>query len=264
MDLGLSGKSVVVTGASAGIGKGVAAAFHGEGCDVHMVSRSMDNLEAAAADISGGGGGDRGRLHLHAFDMSDSASVPKLLDAAGLPDILVNNAGAIPGGDLQAITEDRWREAWELKVFGYINMTRAFLAAMTARGHGVVVNVTGLAADRTDAGYVAGTTGNAALNAFTRAVGGRSLNDGVRVLSVSPGPVETERLVNLMKSRAEAEQGDAGRWRDYLANLPAARAASVREIADVVVFMASDRASYVNGTVITVDGGHGSNLSSFT
>jgi NAD(P)-dependent dehydrogenase (short-subunit alcohol dehydrogenase family) len=260
MDLGLAGKTVLVTGASAGIGKGVAAEFHREGCIVHMVSRSRDNLDAAAAEI----GGDAARLHRHAFDIADSASVDGIRAAVGVPDILVNNAGAIPAGDLQAMTEERWRAAWELKVFGYINMTRAFYAAMAERGHGVIVNVTGLAADRTDAGYVAGTTGNAALNAFTRAVGGKSLNDGVRVLSVSPGPVETERLVNLMKTRAEADLGDAGRWRDYLANLPAARAASVQEIADVVVFMASDRASFVNGTIVTVDGGHGSNLSSFT
>jgi len=260
VDLGLAGKTVLVTGASAGIGRGVAAAFYNEGCTVHMVSRSRDNLTAAAAEI----GTDETRLRLHAFDIADNASVSGIRDAVGVPDILVNNAGAIPAGNLQTMTEERWRAAWELKVFGYINMTRAFYAAMAERGHGVIVNVTGLAADRTDAGYVAGTTGNAALNAFTRAVGGRSLKDGVRVLSVSPGPVETERLVNLMKARAEADFGDAGRWRDYLANLPDGRAAAVREIADVVVFMASERASFVNGTVITVDGGHGSNLSSFT
>ena len=102
-------------------------------------------------------------------------------------------AGAIPGGDLQSIDEVRWREAWDLKVFGYINMTRAFLDAMEQRGSGVIINVTGLAADRTDAGYVAGTAGNAGLNAFTRAVGGRSLSHGVRVLAVSPGPVATDR-----------------------------------------------------------------------
>ena len=200
----------------------------------------------------------------HATDLSDGANIQPLLDAAGVPDILINNAGAIPAGDLAAMTEDRWREAWDLKVFGYINMCRAFYAAMKERGSGTIINVTGLAADRTDAGYVAGTTGNAGLNAFTRAVGGRSLADGVRVMSVSPGPVETERLVNLMKARAEAEFGDPARWQGYLANLPLGRAATVREVADVVVFMASPRAGFVNGTVVTVDGGHGSNQGSFT
>lgn len=261
MELGLGGKTVLVTGASKGIGKGVARGFLAEDCSVHLVSRSMENLEAAAAEIAGN---DRSRVHLHAKDLSESRSVGELLSEVGTPDILVNNAGAIPGGDLQSIDEARWREAWDLKVFGYINMTRAFLDAMQKRGSGVIVNVTGLAADRTDAGYVAGTTGNAGLNAFTRAVGGRSLSQGVRVLAVSPGPVATDRIVTLMKSRAEAELGDADRWQSYLAGLPASRAASVEEIADVVVFMASERAGYVSGTVVSVDGGHGGNLSSFT
>ena len=261
MDLALKGKTALVTGGSKGIGKGVARAFFTQGCTVHIVSRSMENLEAAAADIAGD---DRSRVHLHAKDLSDSRSVGALFEAVGTPDILVNNAGAIPAGDLQSIDEARWRDAWDLKVFGYINMTRAFLAAMEQRGSGVIINVTGLAADRTDAGYVAGTTGNAGLNAFTRAVGGRSLSRGVRVLAVSPGPVATERLVGLMQARAEAELGDADRWQSYLSGLPAGRAASVEEVADVVVFMASERAGFVSGTVVTVDGGHGANQGSFT
>lgn len=260
MELGLKGKTVVVTGASAGIGKGVAAGFLDEGCTVHMVSRSLENLDAAAAEIAGA---DRTNVHLHPFDIADGANVGRLIAATGTPDIVVNNAGAIPAGDLQAVTEARWREAWDLKVFGYINMCRAFLAAMTGRGTGVIVNVTGLAAERFDAGYVAGTTGNAGLNAFTRAVGGKSLNDGVRVLAVSPGAVATDRLVNLMRDRAEAEFGDAERWQGYFAGLPQGRAATVREVADVVVFMASERAGFVSGTVVNVDGGHGGNMASF-
>lgn len=261
MELGLSGKTALVTGASKGIGKGVARELLTEGCTVHMVSRSMENLEAAARDIAGD---DRSRVHLHARDVSISASVPALLEAVGTPDILVNNAGAIPAGNIATIDEARWREAWDLKVFGYINMTRAFLARMQARGSGVIINVTGLAADRTDANYVAGTTGNAGLNAFTRAVGGPSLGSGVRVLAVSPGPTATERVENLWRAKAEAEFGDGDRWQSYAAALPASRPARVEEVANVVVFMASERAGYVNGTVITVDGGHGSNQSSFT
>lgn len=260
MDLHLSGKRALVTGGSQGIGKAVAQLFHDEGCDVHIVSRSSEKLEAAAQDITGGTGD---RITTHAFDLSNSPEIQPLIEAVGVPDILINNAGAIPAGDLDAVTEDRWRQAWDLKVFGYINMTRAFLAKMTARGSGVIVNVTGLAADRTDANYVAGTAGNASLNAFSKAVGGRSLNDGVRVLAVSPGPVATERLVTLMKTRAEAEYGDPDRWQTYFGNMPASRAATSEEVANVVVFAASDRAAYVSGTVITVDGGHGGNLSSF-
>ncbi len=260
MDLYLGGKTAIVTGGSKGIGAGVAQGLAAEGCAVHIVSRTLVELEKTAARISEDTGAT---VTPHATDLSNSANIADMLNAIGTPDILVNNAGAIPAGNLQDIDEDRWREAWDLKVFGYINMCRVFYAAMKERGHGTIINVTGLAAERTDANYVAGTAGNAGLNAFTRAVGGKSLNDGVRILSVSPGPVETERLVALMKTRAKAEFGDPDRWQSYLANLPLGRAASVREVADVVVFMASERANFVNGSVVTVDGGHGANQSSF-
>ena len=261
MDLKLSGKTALITGASKGIGAGVAQGLAEEGCHVHIVSRTISDLEAFAKTLRENTDVE---VTTHAFDLSDGENVNKLINSAGVPDILINNAGAIPAGDLLSIGEDRWREAWDLKVFGYINMCRAFYGAMKDRGHGTIVNVTGLAADRTDAGYVAGTAGNASLNAFTRAVGGRSLNDGVRILSVSPGPVATERLINLMKSKAKAEQGDPKSWQSYLANLPLGRAASVQEVADVVVFMASERAKYVNGSVVNIDGGHGANQGSFT
>jgi len=261
MELDLKGKRALITGASKGIGRGVAEALAREGCDLDLVSRTAADLEAVAEALRGEFGV---AVTVHATDLSQPGAVESLLAGVELPDILVNNAGAIPAGTIDAIDEARWREAWDLKVFGYINMCRAFYDAMKARGHGVIINVTGLAADRTDAGYIAGTSGNASLNAFTRALGSRSLNDGIRVLSVSPGPVETERLVNLMRTRAEAQYGDAERWQGYLSNLPLQRAASVAEVADVVAFMASGRASYMSGTVITVDGGHGSNMGSFT
>ncbi len=261
MELGLSGRTAVVTGASKGIGYGVAEALGREGCTVHIVSRDAAMLHAAADRIRSQTGTT---VEAHAMDLSTSGSSQALLDAVGAPDILVNNAGAIPGGDLQAITEARWREAWDLKVFGYINNCRLTYARMKANGGGVICNVTGLAADRTDFSYIAGTAGNASLNAFTRALGSYSLEDGIRVFAVSPGPVETERLVTLMKSRAKADTGSEDNWQSYLASMPLARAASVAEIADVVTFLVSDRASYVSGTVLTVDGGHGSRGGSFT
>jgi NAD(P)-dependent dehydrogenase (short-subunit alcohol dehydrogenase family) len=261
MDLGLKGQSAVVTGASKGIGLAIARALAAEGCAVQIVSRGREAIESAARDIRRQHGVE---VKGHALDLSLSENVAALLEATSTPDILVNNAGAIPGGDLQAVDEARWRAAWDLKVFGYINLCRAYYGAMRSRRKGVIVNVTGLAADRLDSGYIAGSTGNSALNAFTRTLGSYSLEEGIRVLAVSPGAVETERLVTLMKIRAADKLGDPERWREFVKGLPQGRPASVEEIANVVTFAASARASYVTGTVITVDGGHNARNSAFT
>ena len=261
MELGLDGRTAVITGGSKGIGYGVAAALAREGCKVHMVARDQATLEQAAANLKQQTGCDG---TIHAMDLSQSGSADALLSATGTPDILVNNAGAIPGGNLAAIDETTWRNAWDLKVFGYINLCRAAYALMKEKGGGVIANVTGLAADRTDFSYIAGTAGNASLNAFTRALGSYSLEDGVRVFAVSPGPVETDRLVTLMKTRAKADTGSEEGWRDYLSGMPMGRAAKVEEVADVVTFLVSDRAAYVSGTVLNVDGGHGSRGGSFS
>jgi hypothetical protein len=261
MQLGLKDRTAVVTGASKGIGLAVARSLAAEGCAVHLVARNRAMLEDAAAAIRTD---YQVAAIVHALDLARSESIDTLTAATGTPDILVNNAGAIPGGDLQAVDEPRWRTAWDLKVFGYINMSRAYYAAMQKRGRGVIINVTGLAADRLDSGYIAGSTGNAGLNAFTRTLGSYSLEHGIRVLAVSPGAVETERLVTLMRTRAADRLGDAERWREFVKGLPLGRPASVQEVADVVVFAASDRASYMSGVVITVDGGHNARGGSFT
>ena len=260
MELGLSGRTVLITGASKGIGYGVAEALGREGCRLHIVSRTAETLEAAAGRIRAETGAT---VDIHATDLAQQGAPAKLLEEVGPIDILVNNAGAIPGGNLQAIDEPRWREAWDLKVFGYINMARLAYAAMKEGNGGIICNVTGLAADRHDFSYIAGTAGNASLNAFTRALGSYSLEDGIRVFAVSPGPVETERLVTLLKTKAKTDTGSEDNWQSLLGGMPLGRAASVAEVADVVTFLVSDRASFVSGTVLTVDGGHGSRGGTF-
>ncbi|MGE0719959.1 MAG: SDR family oxidoreductase [Alphaproteobacteria bacterium] len=252
MDLGLAGRTVLVTGASKGIGRAVAAGFAAEGCDVHLVARGADTLAEAAAAIRAR---HQVKVTTHALDLASPGAAEQLAAACPDADILVNNAGAIPGGSLDRIDEMRWRTAWDLKVFGYVNLTRAFHERMKARRAGVVVNVIGLAGERFDYGYIAGSTGNAGLMAFTRALGSYSLEHGVRVVGVNPGAVQTDRIVQLMRARAEAEHGDPERWREFFKHLPMGRPATAEEVADIVVFAASPRAGYVSGVVWTVDGG---------
>jgi hypothetical protein len=260
MDLNLRGKTVLITGASKGIGLAAAAGFAAEGCHVHLAARTPAALEKARAALLAQ---HDVKVTLHALDLSLSREQQALVQACPDPDIVVNNAGAIPGGDLLAVDEERWRKAWDLKVFGYVNLTRSYYAMMKQRHRGVIVNVVGLAGERPDFGYVAGTAGNASLMAFSRAMGSRSLDDGIRVLAVNPGSVETDRIVTLWRTRAEKEFGDPERWGEYRKRLPLGRAAKAEEVADLIVFAASDRASYISGVVLTIDGGSASRAGAF-
>ena len=252
MDLELSGKTALVTGGSKGIGRAVAMKLAAEGVHLHLAARGAETLEATRADIAGA---HQVSVAVHACDLSESAAQAALAESAGEIDILVNNAGAIPGGSLAAVDEARWREAWDLKVFGYINLCRAVHARMSARGAGVIVNIIGLAGERPDANYIAGSTANAGLMAFTRALGSTSLERGVRVAGVNPGFVETDRMVTLLRTRAADTLGGADRWRELTKNLPLGRAARSEEAADLAVFLASARASYISGVVYALDGG---------
>ena len=252
MDLNLTGRTVLITGASKGIGAAAAEVFAEEGCHLILAARSGDALEALCERLR-----SAHQIQARAVptDIRDPAQLAALAEAGHDADVLVNNAGDIPGGTLDAVDEDRWRHAWELKVFGYINLTRAIYAHMKARGRGVIVNDIGAAGERMDSEYIAGSAGNAALYAFTRALGGRSLRDGVRVVGVSPGPVETDRFLTGMKTAAKQRFGDADRYPELMANYPRGRAAKPREIADMMAFLASDRSAYTTGVVVTIDGG---------
>jgi hypothetical protein len=252
MDLNLRGKRALITGASKGIGAATAEAFAVEGCDLRLVARGQAALDALAARLRAAHGVD---IQTHAADLRASADIDRLAATADDVDILVNNAGDIPGGSLAQVGEDAWRRAWDLKVFGYINLTRLVYAHMKARGRGVIINDIGAAGERFDFNYIAGSAGNAALMAFTRALGGRSVDDNIRVVGINPGPVETDRIVSLMKTQAKSRFGDEDRYRELMARFPMGRAAKPREIGDMIAFLASDRAGYTSGVVITIDGG---------
>ena len=260
MDLKLKGRRALVTGASKGIGLACAEALAAEGCDVVLVSRGLADLQAAQARLRAA---RQVGVEVRAHDLADSRAVDAL--AAEFPDvdILVNNAGAIPGGTLDEVDEARWRAAWDLKVFGYVNMSRRFYALMRERGRGVIVNIIGAAGESPDAAYVAGSAGNAALMALTRALGGAAPDDGLRVVGINPGPVLTERLEGLLRRRARDSLGDPERWRETMAAMPFGRAGRVEEVAALAAFLASDLSGYTSGTIVTVDGGMASRRKAF-
>jgi 3-oxoacyl-[acyl-carrier protein] reductase len=252
MDLQLAGKSALITGASKGIGRAAAERLAAEDCNLVLVSRTAADLAAAKAAIA-----SQSKVHIDtiAADLSQSSAVERLTQNFSTIDILVNNAGGIPGGSLLDIDEPTWRKAWDLKVFGYINMCRAYYALMKDRGSGVIINVTGNAAQTHDPEYICGVSGNAALTAFSQSLGSISARDGIRVISVNPGPVETERLVNLMKKKAKDRTGNADNWRELFKPLPFSRACAPDEVAAMIAFLASERCNYNSGSVVTIDAG---------
>jgi NAD(P)-dependent dehydrogenase (short-subunit alcohol dehydrogenase family) len=252
MDLHLRGKRVLITGASKGIGAAAAEAFAEEGAHLMLAARNGEQLKALAERLRGAHQID---ATVHVVDLRKPEDLAQLAKDAAEIDVLVNNAGDIPGGSVDKIDEPTWRHAWELKVFGYINLTRTIFAQMKARGHGVIVNDIGNAGEKFDANYICGSTGNAALMAFTRALGGKSLADNIRVVGINPGPVGTDRHVTLLKTRARNQLGDESRYHEYQKTMPLGRPATSREIGDLMAFLASDRSGYTSGVIFTVDGG---------
>ena len=251
MDLQLAGKRVLITGGSKGIGQAVAELLATEGCDLRLVARDGAALEDIATAL-------RARYPVQvetmAADLSTDAAVRAVADWACEIDVLVNNAGAIPPGTLTAIDDEAWRKAWDLKVFGYISLSRAIYPTMAKRKQGVIVNVIGAAGQSLPPGYIAGATGNAALMAFTKALARGSHVDGIRVVAINPGPVETKRLETMQRASAQRELGDAERWREMFKTMPFGRPAKPSEIAAAVAFLASPLSGYTSGTVLTIVG----------
>jgi NAD(P)-dependent dehydrogenase (short-subunit alcohol dehydrogenase family) len=252
MDLHLRGKRVLITGASKGIGAAAAEAFAEEGAHLLLAARNGEQLKALADRLRTAHQIDAATI---VTDLRKPEDITRLVKEAADVDILVNNAGDIPGGTIDKIDEPTWRHAWELKVFGYINITRAIYAQMKARGHGVIINDIGVAGEKFDANYICGSTGNAAIMSFTRALGSKSLADNIRVLGINPGPVGTDRHVTLLKTRAKNQLGDENRYKEFQKGLPLGRPAHPREIGDLMAFLASDRSGYTSGVIFTVDGG---------
>jgi NAD(P)-dependent dehydrogenase (short-subunit alcohol dehydrogenase family) len=253
MDLKLQGKSALITGASKGIGLAVAQVLAAEGCTrLHLAARNGEAMLAAKKRLEESGNVE---VHVHAMDLGKPGNMDVLAQDAGPVDILVNNAGDVPAGPIDTLTEEDWRRGFDLKVFGYIMLTRNYYASMKAAGQGAIINIIGNSGENWDAAYIAGSTANASLMSFTKALGGRSLNDGIRVTGINPGPVDTDRMLKIMRRKAIDILGDEARWKELYSHYPAGRAATSEEVADLTAFLASPLSGYTTGTIVTLDGG---------
>jgi 3-oxoacyl-[acyl-carrier protein] reductase len=264
VDLGLQGRSCVVTGASSGIGKETARLLCAEGANVLLVARGEDRLatakeEAAAMGIDAGGSA----AHL-ALDVTAEEAGERMLAAAsehfGGLDVLVNNAGVARWRDLDDVPEQDWRLQYELNVMAPLRAMRAAIPAMVQRGWGRVVNVCSTAAKRPSAAMPEYSVAKAAELSLSRLFADRYASRGVLVNAICPGPVASEMwmepggLLDQSKAMAGAPSreealAEAGSKR------PIGRLAEVGEIASAIVFLCSERASYVSGAAWSVDGG---------
>lgn len=252
MDLRIKGKTALITGGSRGIGLGVAKLLAEEGCQLHLAARKPENLEAARKAILAE---HKVEVSCHAVDLSVSADATRLAHELKGVDILINNAGSIPQGSLAKMDDAALQASWSLKLFGFLNVAREIYTAMCERRSGVIINVIGASGERPRADYIAGSMANAALISMSRALGAESPAYGVRVVGLNPAATETERQKVRWEERAQKELGDINRWHELTKGYPFGRLATVDEIASTIVFLASGRASYISGTIVTVDGG---------
>ncbi len=252
LETGLAGRRALITGASEGIGRAIASALAREGAHLVVAARNRERLNALKKELEAQ---CPVTVNCVPSDLSQSSNQEQLVRTAPDVDILINSAGAIPKGRIDEIDEAQWRGYWDLKVFSTVNLCRQYYGAMKARGRGVILNIIGNGGEKPVSDYICGSTGNAALMAFTRALGGDGPKDGIRVVGINPGPVATEKLVGMMKKAARDQWGDEARYNEFLAPFAFGRAATVEEIAHMAVFLVSDLSSYTSGTIMTVDGG---------
>ena len=252
MDLGLKGRTVVVTGGSKGIGLACAQLFLAEGARVGIVSRAQANLDRAKAAL--------GEVTALAADLIDPAAALGMVEAMeralGPIDILVNSAGAAKRTPPEELTPAHWKAAMDAKYFSYVNVIDPVVKRMAKRGAGVIVNVIGNGGKVASPTHLAGGAANAALMLATAGLATAYAAKGVRVVGLNPGATETERVAEGMQAEAKLAGISTAEARERaISRIPLGRMASPEDIANAVAFLASDKAGYITGVTVTMDGG---------
>jgi 3-oxoacyl-[acyl-carrier protein] reductase len=264
MDLGLKGRTCAVTGASRGIGAETARQLCAEGANVLLVARGEERLREIQEEADGAGAKAGGRAAVLALDVTLADAGERILTSAieyfGGLDVLVNNAGAAQWRDLDDVPDEDWRAQYELNVMAPLRAMRAAAPAMAERGWGRIVNVCSTAGKRPSAAMPEYSVAKAAELSLSRLFADRYAKSGVLVNAICPGPAESEMWMDPggLLDQAQAMSG-AGSRAEALAEAgakrPIGRLADPAEIASAIVFLCSDRASYVSGAAWSVDGG---------
>jgi len=258
MDLGIKDKGALVTGASSGLGFAAAAALAGEGARVAINSRSMENLQKAAQKIKAMTGSMPVMVE---GDISQSGSAEKIAAGAiselGAVDILISNAGGPPAGKFAEVDKEAWRNAADLTLHSAIDLTRAVAMGMIERKWGRVIYITSVAVKQPIDNLLISNTLRAGVTGFAKSISNDLAKHGITVNTVCPGYTETERLIHL----AEVESAASGKsikeiYAGWASSVPAGRLGKPEELAAMIAFLASEKAAYVNGATIPVDGGY--------
>jgi len=252
MDLSLSNKVAIVTGASRGIGKAIAETLSTEGMNVVLVARSRDLLDALAKSLPTGS-------LVQAIDLREAGSVQQVIAATiekfGKLDLLVNNAGATKRGDFLALTDEEWSDGFALKFYGAMRLSRAAWQYLRA-SQGTIINIIGVGGRTASAEFTIGGAVNAALMNLTKALADRGIKDGVRVNAINPGSITTERLQIRIRNYSREHHITLEEAAQRMPKeMKIARFGDPFEIARAVAFLASPQAAYIQGAILDVDGG---------
>jgi 3-oxoacyl-[acyl-carrier protein] reductase len=255
MELGLKGKVALVTGGSRGIGRAIAVNFAAEGCDLLLTGRD----EAALAETAGAVRGKGRKAAVAALDLRRDASAERLVEVArhefGHLDILINNAGATHRGSFFELTDAHWQDGFSLKFFGHVRLARVAWPLLKER-RGSLVAIGGTSGRKPEAEFTIGSSVNAAVAAFTKCLADLGKSDGVQVNCIHPSLVETERQWKRIRAEVAqtGEPEDAVRAR-FVKKMGFTRYGTVEDVANLLTFLVSERATWMHGATIDLDGG---------